>query len=161
MKQPGPDSGPGFAIPRHIEFENNYFTEMCSGSEAGSYLRLTDFVYHSTLGLRVIKNIVRQRIPQCLFQTTYIHACIPPRRSLSSAFGLRVSLGAKALEPTKCGVVNPHSHRRMDMLVRPHSPRGWPPLQRVSRRTLPVLTDRRQSVNIHPEPPETISRPSS
>ena len=29
--------------------------EMCSGSEAGSYLRLIDFVYHSTLGLRVIK----------------------------------------------------------------------------------------------------------
>jgi len=27
----------------------------CSGSEAGSYLRLIDFVYHSTLGLRVIK----------------------------------------------------------------------------------------------------------
>ena len=29
--------------------------EMCRGSEAGSYLRLIDFVYHSTLGLRVIK----------------------------------------------------------------------------------------------------------
>jgi len=29
--------------------------EMCSGSEAGSYLRPMDFVYHSTLGLRVIK----------------------------------------------------------------------------------------------------------
>ena len=28
---------------------------MCSGSEAGSYLRLIDFVNHSTLGLRVIK----------------------------------------------------------------------------------------------------------
>jgi len=28
---------------------------MCSVSEAGSYLRLIDFVYHSTLGLRVIK----------------------------------------------------------------------------------------------------------
>jgi len=28
---------------------------MTSGSEAGSYLRLIDFVYHSTLGLRVIK----------------------------------------------------------------------------------------------------------
>ena len=28
---------------------------MCSGSEAGSYPRLIDFVYHSTLGLRVIK----------------------------------------------------------------------------------------------------------
>jgi len=38
-----------------LVFENNYFTEMCSGSEAGSYLRLIDFVYHSTLGLRVIK----------------------------------------------------------------------------------------------------------
>ena len=36
-------------------FENNYLTEMCSGSEAGSYLRLIDFLYHSTLGLRVIK----------------------------------------------------------------------------------------------------------
>jgi len=34
--------------------ENNYFTETCSGSEAGSHLRLIDFVYHSTLGLRVI-----------------------------------------------------------------------------------------------------------
>ena len=38
-----------------IQFENNYFTETCSGSGAGSYLRLIDFVYHSTLGLRVIK----------------------------------------------------------------------------------------------------------
>jgi len=28
---------------------------MCSGSEAGSYVRLIDFVYHSTLGLRGIK----------------------------------------------------------------------------------------------------------
>jgi len=33
----------------------DYLTEMCSGSEAGSYLRLIDFVYHSTLGLRVMK----------------------------------------------------------------------------------------------------------
>ena len=29
--------------------------EMCSGSEAGSHLRCIDFVYHSTLGLRVNK----------------------------------------------------------------------------------------------------------
>ena len=28
---------------------------MCSGSEAGSYVRLIDWVYHSTLGLRVIQ----------------------------------------------------------------------------------------------------------
>ena len=27
---------------------------MCSGPETGSYLRLIDFVYHSTLGLTVI-----------------------------------------------------------------------------------------------------------
>ena len=38
-----------------MKHENNYFTEMCSGSEAGSYSRLIDFVYHSTIGLRVIK----------------------------------------------------------------------------------------------------------
>jgi len=31
------------------------FTEMCSGSKTGSYLRLIDCVYPSTLGLRVIK----------------------------------------------------------------------------------------------------------
>ena len=36
------------------QFKNNYFAEMCSGSEASSYLRLIDFVYHSTLGLRVM-----------------------------------------------------------------------------------------------------------
>ena len=36
---------------------------MCSGSEAGSYLRLLDFVYHSTLGLRVIKQ-KKQRDPR-------------------------------------------------------------------------------------------------
>jgi len=28
---------------------------MCRGSEAGSYLSLIDFLYHSTLGLRVIE----------------------------------------------------------------------------------------------------------
>ena len=28
---------------------------MCSGSEVGSYLKRIDFVYHSTLGLKVIR----------------------------------------------------------------------------------------------------------
>ena len=28
----------------HARFKNNYFTEMCSGSGEGSYLRLIDFV---------------------------------------------------------------------------------------------------------------------
>ena len=44
--------------------ENNYFTEMCSGSEAGSYLRVIDFVCHSTLGLRVIKK-KKKTHPEC------------------------------------------------------------------------------------------------
>ena len=39
-----------------VQFENKYFTEMCSGSEAGSYSRLIDFAYHCTLDVRVIKN---------------------------------------------------------------------------------------------------------
>jgi len=34
---------------------SNVFTEMCSGSEAGSYVRLIYVVYHSTLRLRVMK----------------------------------------------------------------------------------------------------------
>ena len=49
---------------------------MCSGSEACSYFRLIDFVYHSTLGLRVIKsaahrvksrewNVSKQKINLC------------------------------------------------------------------------------------------------
>ena len=38
-----------------LQFGNNYFTETCSDSEAGSYLRLIDFVDPSALGLRVIK----------------------------------------------------------------------------------------------------------
>jgi len=33
---------------------------VCSGPEAGSYLRRIDFVYHSTLGLRVIENKKRR-----------------------------------------------------------------------------------------------------
>ena len=36
-------------------FQNNLFQEMCSGSEAGSYLWLINFVCHSTPGLSVIQ----------------------------------------------------------------------------------------------------------
>ena len=32
-----------------------YFMEMCSGFEAGWYSRLRYFVYHSTLGSKVMK----------------------------------------------------------------------------------------------------------
>ena len=43
-------------------FESNYSTEICSGSEAGSCVRLMYFVYHSTLGLRVIKREAQESI---------------------------------------------------------------------------------------------------
>ena len=36
---------------------------MCSGSVAGSYPRLIDFMYHSTLGLRVIKRKKKGHLP--------------------------------------------------------------------------------------------------
>ena len=42
------------------QFENKCCTEICMGSEAGSYLRLIDFVYHSISGLRVIRKKKRK-----------------------------------------------------------------------------------------------------
>ena len=42
----------GYCLP---QFEKNYLTDMCSGSEAGSYSRLIDFMYLSTLSLGVMK----------------------------------------------------------------------------------------------------------
>ena len=32
-----------FDLASQVQFKTNYFTEICSGSEAGSYLRLIDF----------------------------------------------------------------------------------------------------------------------
>jgi len=49
------NSGAETSMASPTQFENNYFTEMCSGSDAGSYLRLIFFVFHSTLGLRIMK----------------------------------------------------------------------------------------------------------
>ena len=62
---------------------NQPFTEMCSGSEAGSYLRLINFVYHSTLGLRVTKKkkggtAVRSHPDGGLTQEDIIHAITNP-----------------------------------------------------------------------------------
>jgi len=45
-----PEEAEGLLPPR---------AKQVSGSEAGSYLRLIDSLYHSTLGLRVIKKIKR------------------------------------------------------------------------------------------------------
>ena len=43
------------------QFEN-WFTEIFSGTEAGSYSRLSYFVHHSTLGLRATKKKKRVRM---------------------------------------------------------------------------------------------------
>ena len=63
-------------------FENKFFTEMCSGSEAGSHFRLVDFVYHSTPGLKVIK---RKREGKCNLRE---HHQVPMQRLQN--LGLRV-----------------------------------------------------------------------
>ena len=52
---------------RSQEFENKNLTKMCSGSEAGSYLRFIGFVYHSTLGLRVIEGEKGQELANVEF----------------------------------------------------------------------------------------------
>ena len=51
----GEPGGAQGGVLGHVFPEVIDFTEMCSGSEAGSCVRLIDFVYDSTLGLRVIK----------------------------------------------------------------------------------------------------------
>ena len=47
--------------------------EMSSGSEAGSYSRLIDFVYHSTLGLTVIKKKKKQPPPEKVLHVRALH----------------------------------------------------------------------------------------
>ena len=55
---------------------------MCSGSEAGSYLRLIDFVYHSTLGLRVIKKRREDPALSKYRGTSLIRNTHPPRTTI-------------------------------------------------------------------------------
>jgi len=65
---------------------------MCSGSDAGSYLRRIDFVYQSTLALRVIKK--NTKTPPC----TALSPPAPPERRGNSFKGFRdFYLKAKAL----------------------------------------------------------------
>ena len=54
--------------------EDNNFTEMCSGSEAGEYGRRIDFLYNSTLGLRVTKKKMKRRVPPMSSKVTSIEA---------------------------------------------------------------------------------------
>jgi len=55
-----------FLYQVHSQFPNSYCTEMCSGSETGSYVRRIACMYHSALGLRVIK---KKRRPGPLLPT--------------------------------------------------------------------------------------------
>ena len=73
------------------QFENKYCTEMRSGSEAGSYLRRIDFVYHSTLGLRVIK---KEKIR---FENSSGRCLSSPRAKTVNALYLPVCTGISAL----------------------------------------------------------------
>ena len=64
------------------------FPEMCSGSEAGSYLRPIDFVYHSTLGLSVIKKkIPRNTSPWFVPEDAGAPVQVDHAGSKSSTFG--------------------------------------------------------------------------
>ena len=64
---------------------------MCSVSEAGSYLRLIDLVYHSTLGLRVIKKRKRSQIPRATIPQEvggFTRSTIGPEDLPRTSFGL-------------------------------------------------------------------------
>ena len=56
-RQSRPDSSLGFGVKVDKTFKvfPSSLGNGTSGSEAGSYLRLIDLMYHSTLGLRLIK----------------------------------------------------------------------------------------------------------
>jgi len=55
---------------------------MCSGSDAGSYLRLVDFVYHPTLSLRVIKK--KKKIERLTWGTSAVkEETSAPRSSIA------------------------------------------------------------------------------
>ena len=60
---------------------------MCSGSEAVSYLRLIDFVYHPTLCLIVIKNKKKEDHPATERRARPLagHADAEARRSVPTA----------------------------------------------------------------------------
>jgi len=65
---------------------------MCSGSEVGSYVRLIDFVYHSTLGLRVIQK--KKKGQELATSTTVFGVSVYRGTSLirNSAQNLRVRI---------------------------------------------------------------------
>ena len=65
----------GFSVEMMLEVTSKACVSSCSpdlhSSEEGSYLRLIDFVYHSTLGLRVIKK--KKKITSGCRSRTSVH----------------------------------------------------------------------------------------
>jgi len=82
---------------------------MCSGSEAGSYLRLIDFVYHSTLGLRVIKK--KREVAGLGFRVSSVEDVLDCFLDLPVPPVLRISeLGSRKVDVRLPGKGNSNSH---------------------------------------------------
>ena len=58
----GVQAGDCLKLSASVEMPVKDFTQMCSNSEAGSYLRRIDFAYHSNLDLRVVNKKRRCRV---------------------------------------------------------------------------------------------------
>ena len=78
--RPGMPSAKSITVceTRSSQFKNNYLAEMCSGSEAGSYLRLIDFVS------------MRPRVPSARSITVCGHICVRAARPLGAVLALVV-----------------------------------------------------------------------
>ena len=70
---------------------------MCSDSEAGSYLRLIDFVYHSTLGLRAMQ---KKKIVDFVYHSTLGMRAIKMEKKIID-FVYHSTLGLSAIKKKK------------------------------------------------------------
>ena len=78
-ESPASESGPPAVSTCRSCVARKLRTNMCSGSEAGLYLRFIDFVYHSTLGLRVIEGEGSQELANVEFLKGGVAALCPAR----------------------------------------------------------------------------------
>ena len=75
------------------QMENNYFTEMCSGSEAGSCVRLIDFVYHSTPPHTLSRSLSRYRTGGRVSRTASAHKPVRPRHCEGARATTKIGTG--------------------------------------------------------------------
>ena len=82
---------PYFLDSRTLDKPPTEEQEKTGGSEAGSYLRLKDFVYHSTLGLRLRKKKKKRSRPDRVAEICRdVHVYEAPTRNLLQGFKIRV-----------------------------------------------------------------------